>query len=40
VRVFDVMHDILVGKPKAAPQTTSPKEEVSDQVLSEKRKRA
>jgi NTE family protein len=26
VRVFDVMHDILVGKPKASPQVTSPME--------------
>jgi hypothetical protein len=29
VRVFDVMHDILVGKSKAAPQATSPMEEIS-----------
>lgn len=29
VRVFDVMHDILVGKSKAAPQTTSPMEGTS-----------
>jgi NTE family protein len=40
VRVFDVMHDILVGKSKAAPQATSPMEEISDQVFREKRKRA
>jgi hypothetical protein len=26
VRVFDVMHDILVGKSKASPQATSPME--------------
>lgn len=29
VRVFDVMHDILVGKSKATPQTTTPMEESS-----------
>jgi NTE family protein len=40
VRVFDVMHDILVGKPEAAPQATSPREEISDQVLGKERKRA
>jgi hypothetical protein len=34
------MHDILVGKSKAAPQPTSPMEEISDQVVREKRKRA
>jgi hypothetical protein len=28
VRVFDVMHDILVGKSKATPQVTSPMEEI------------
>jgi hypothetical protein len=40
VRVFDVMHDILVGKSKVAPQASSPMEEISDQVFREKRKRA
>ncbi|HYD15415.1 MAG TPA: patatin-like phospholipase family protein [Hyphomicrobium sp.] len=39
VRVFDVMHDILVGKQKATPQATSPMEEVPP-GLQEKRKRA
>jgi len=38
VRVFDVMHDILVGKSKAAPQATSPMEEVSTPDLQQKRK--
>src|SRR5262249_61957019 len=28
VRVFDVMHDILVAKSKATPQVTSPMEEI------------
>jgi len=28
VRVFDVMHDILVGKSKATPQVTSPMEKI------------
>ena len=40
VRVFDVMHDILVGKSKATPQETSPMEEISAPGLQEKRKRA
>jgi len=39
VRVFDVMHDILVGKSKATPQSTSPTEEIAPS-LQEKRKRA
>jgi hypothetical protein len=33
-----VMHDILVGKSKAAPQATSPMEEVSTPDLQQKRK--
>jgi NTE family protein len=33
VRVFDVMHDILVGKPAATPQATSPAEENSEPSL-------
>ncbi len=37
VRVFDVMHDILVGKAKATPQATSPTNEVSAPGLQEKR---
>jgi NTE family protein len=40
VRVFDVMHDLLVGKSMAMPQATSPMEKISDEVVSEKRKRA
>jgi NTE family protein len=39
VRVFDVMHDILVGKPKSTPQTTPPMEKAPPQVLSAGRKR-
>jgi hypothetical protein len=39
VRVFDVMHDILVGKSKATPQATSPMEETAP-GFQEKRKRA
>lgn len=38
VRVFDVMHDIFVGKSKAMPQATSPMEEIAP-GLQEKRKR-
>jgi NTE family protein len=38
VRVFDVMHDILVGKAKAAPQVTSPMEETSAPGLQGKTK--
>jgi len=37
VRVFDVMHDVLVGKPRATPQEISPMEEISEPGL---RKRA
>jgi len=40
VRVFDVMHDILVGQSKAAPQTSPPMEEPAAQALSDERKRA
>jgi NTE family protein len=40
VRVFDVMHDILVGKPKATPQATPPMEEPPPQVAPEGQKRA
>ena len=36
VRVFDVMHDILVGKSKATPQATSPMEESSAPGLQKK----
>jgi hypothetical protein len=38
VRVFDVMHDVLVGKSKAAPQETSPMEEASTPDLQGKTK--
>jgi NTE family protein len=40
VRVFDVMHDILVGKQTAAPQTTPPMEEPPSQSPPEERKSA
>jgi NTE family protein len=40
VRVFDVMHDILVGKPRATPQTTAPMEEPPLQPLPEERRSA
>ena len=36
VRVFDVMHDVLVGKSKATPQATSPMEEISAPGLQKK----
>jgi NTE family protein len=37
VRVFDVMHDVLVGKPRATAQEISPMEDTSEPSL---RKRA
>jgi NTE family protein len=40
VRVFDVMHDILVGKSKVVPQATSPMEEIPAPGLQDKRRRA
>ena len=36
VRVFDVMHDVLVGKSKATPQATSPMEDISAPGLQKK----
>ncbi len=40
VRVYDVIHDLLVGAPKATPEATSPMEEHFAPRLQEKQRRA